>query len=115
VLQATLPALLAQLPGKVTAQWPAGERFVRAFAHGTLAVEVYAPVGADPQTPHAQDELYIVATGHGTFECAGERHAFAPGSAFFVPAGADHRFTDFSPDFATWVVFYGPPGGESPP
>jgi hypothetical protein len=22
------------------------------------------------------------------------------------------RFEDFSDDFATWVIFYGPPGGE---
>lgn len=115
MLQATLAALLARLPGKVTAQWPDGERFARAFAHGTMSVEVYAPVGVDPQAPHAQDELYLVVAGHGTFVCAGERHAFGPGSAFFVPAGAEHRFEDFSADFVTWVVFYGPPGGERTP
>jgi hypothetical protein len=31
----------------------------------------------------------------------------------FVPAGHEHRFEDFTPDFATWVIFYGPDGGES--
>jgi hypothetical protein len=31
---------------------------------------------------------------------------------FFVPAGVAHRFERFSPDFATWVVFWGPHGGE---
>jgi uncharacterized protein YjlB len=30
----------------------------------------------------------------------------------FVPAGTTHRFEDFSADFATWVVFWGPQGGE---
>jgi hypothetical protein len=30
------------------------------------------------------------------------------------PAGAVHRFENFSNDFVTWVVFYGPQGGESP-
>jgi hypothetical protein len=24
----------------------------------------------------------------------------------------EHRFEDFTEDFATWVVFYGPEGGE---
>ncbi len=111
-LRAALADLVAQLPGPSTPQWPDGERFVRALAHGTMSVEVYAPVGHDPQTPHAHDELYIVAAGHGEFVCDGERHAFAPGSAFFVPAGAAHRFERFTADFVTWVVFYGPAGGE---
>ena len=30
----------------------------------------------------------------------------------FVPAGVEHRFDDFSDDFAAWVVFFGPKGGE---
>jgi hypothetical protein len=30
----------------------------------------------------------------------------------FVPAGMDHRFVNFSGDFAAWVIFYGPAGGE---
>jgi len=30
----------------------------------------------------------------------------------FVPAGVEHRFENFSDDFATWVIFYGPEGGE---
>jgi hypothetical protein len=32
----------------------------------------------------------------------------------FVPAGQIHRFENFSSDFAVWVVFYGPEGGEPP-
>ena len=32
----------------------------------------------------------------------------------WVPAGAEHRFEDFSDDLAVWVVFYGPEGGETP-
>ena len=42
----------------------------------------------------------------------GERHRFSAGTAFFVPAGAVHRFENFLPDFSTWVVFWGPRGGE---
>ena len=30
----------------------------------------------------------------------------------FVEAGVDHRFVDFSDDFETWVIFWGPDGGE---
>jgi mannose-6-phosphate isomerase-like protein (cupin superfamily) len=77
-----------------------------------MSVELYAPVGSDPQAPHAQDELYFVQSGRGVFEVDGARHAFAPGDCLFVRAGVPHRFVEFTPDFATWVVFWGPPGGE---
>jgi mannose-6-phosphate isomerase-like protein (cupin superfamily) len=54
-----------------------------------------------------------VHTGSGVFLCGDERIEFAPGDALFVPAYAEHRFAEFSEDFAAWVVFYGPQGGES--
>ena len=90
-----------------------GKRFVETFAHGSLVVELYAPRGLDPQTPHARDELYVVVAGRGTFECDGERFAFATGDALFARAGAVHRFVDFSDDLAVWVMFYGAEGGEA--
>jgi mannose-6-phosphate isomerase-like protein (cupin superfamily) len=40
------------------------------------------------------------------------RETFGPGDFLFAPAGVEHRFEDFSKDFATWVLFYGPEGGE---
>ncbi len=78
-----------------------------------MEVEVYAPRGHDPQTPHTRDEVYIVFSSTGTFMRDGERVPFGPGDFLFVPAGMDHRFEDFSDDFVTWVLFYGPEGGES--
>ncbi len=98
---------LHQLPG------PAGERFAVLMQHGSMKVEVYAPQGSDFQQPHTQDELYFVQSGHGEFLNGDARLPFQPGDAFFVPAGQVHRFENFSNDFATWVVFYGPEGGES--
>jgi mannose-6-phosphate isomerase-like protein (cupin superfamily) len=89
--------------------------FVELFRHGTLAVEYYAPEGVDRQQPHTRDEVYVVAAGTGTFVNGGRRHPFEPGQVLFVPAGATHRFEDFSADFATWVFFYGPEGGETGP
>ena len=88
------------------------ERWAVAFAHGTLELGLYAPRGQDPQTPHEQDEVYIVMQGQGTFVVGDERHEFGPGDTLFVPAGAVHRFEGFTPDLALWVVFYGPKGGE---
>lgn len=104
--------LLAQLPGPVSEAWPAGERFVQALAHGTMSVELYAPVGHDPQTPHSQDELYFPISGQATLRIGTATHLAVAGSVFFVPAGVDHRFETFTGDFSTWVVFWGPKGGE---
>lgn len=86
--------------------------FVLLFRHGTLEVEFYRPEGVDRQTPHARDEVYVVVSGSGTFVSGGTRRPFEPGEVLFVPAGVEHRFEDFTPDFATWVFFYGPEGGE---
>jgi mannose-6-phosphate isomerase-like protein (cupin superfamily) len=80
--------------------------------HGSMRVGLYAPKGKDDQSPHTQDELYIIASGSGWFVKGEERIAFAPQDVLFVEAGAEHRFEDFSADFATWVVFWGPEGGE---
>ena len=89
-----------------------GKRFFVGMAHGSMTVELYKPIGRDPQAPHTQDELYFVVTGRGTFFKDGERRPFGPGDVIFVEAGLEHRFEDFSEDFETWVVFWGPQGGE---
>jgi mannose-6-phosphate isomerase-like protein (cupin superfamily) len=94
------------------ARLPGGERFVTAFTHGTLEVELYAPRATDPQTPHRRDEVYIVVSGHGQFVADGKRSEFGAGDFLFVEAGVDHRFENFSDDLAVWVLFYGPDGGE---
>ena len=87
-------------------------RFAYPIRHGSMRVGIYAPAGTDGQAPHEQDELYIVASGSGTFVKKGERRPFKAGDAIFVEAHAPHRFEDFSEDFATWVIFWGPKGGE---
>lgn len=90
-----------------------GERFREVFRHGSLQVEIYAPQGHDPQTPHDRDEIYVVIAGRGVFVVGGERCAFQAGDFLFAPAGVPHRFDDFTAELAVWVFFYGPSGGES--
>src|SRR3954465_9743389 len=89
-----------------------GKRFAELFTHGTLAIEFYAPRGNDPQKPHTRDEGYIIAHGSGEFVYQGERVRFVAGDFLFAAAGQPHRFENFSDDFSTWVIFYGPEGGE---
>ncbi len=96
---------------------PPGARSAELMKHGSMKLRFYQPKGVDPQTPHDQDEIYIVQSGSctvvsGPAEEKLERRAVGPGDAIFVPANHVHRFLDFSADFAVWVVFWGPPGGE---
>lgn len=107
------PPLAAALAAAKQAPIPPGRRSALLMEHGSMTLRWYAPRGRDEQTPHDQDEIYIVVSGRGTFSCAGARTAFGPGDALFAPAGAEHRFEDFTDDFGTWVVFYGPKGGEA--
>jgi mannose-6-phosphate isomerase-like protein (cupin superfamily) len=86
--------------------------FTEVFKHGTLSVEFYKPDKADIQQPHDRDEIYVIATGSGTFNNGGMLWTFKPGDFLFVPAGVEHRFEKFTEDFSTWVFFYGPTGGE---
>jgi mannose-6-phosphate isomerase-like protein (cupin superfamily) len=91
----------------------AGKEFVELFHHGSLAVEFYRPKKVDRQQPHTRDEVYVVASGSGFFNCGGRRQPFQAGEVLFAAAGVEHRFEEFSDDFATWVFFYGPEGGEA--
>jgi len=88
-------------------------RFFVGLRNGTMQVELYKPQEKDLQTPHLQDELYIVLSGSGTFSKAGVVKPFQGGDVIFVEAHAEHRFETFSEDFETWVIFWGPVGGET--
>jgi mannose-6-phosphate isomerase-like protein (cupin superfamily) len=82
--------------------------------NGSMRIEYFAPKGSDMQQPHRQDELYVIASGSSQFFREGEMISCTEGDVLFVPAGMEHRFINFTGDFATWVIFYGPDGGELP-
>jgi mannose-6-phosphate isomerase-like protein (cupin superfamily) len=70
------------------------------------------PHKIDSRAPHDQDEIYVILSGSGFFVHDGIRQPFEPGELLFVAAGVPHHFEDFTDDFATWAIFYGPEGGE---
>lgn len=93
---------------------PAGNLAIPIFDHGSLVAELYAPRHHDPQTPHTRDEIYVVAKGAAVLVTGTERRPAPTGTFLFVAAGHPHHFEEISPDFAVWVMFYGPEGGELP-
>jgi mannose-6-phosphate isomerase-like protein (cupin superfamily) len=79
---------------------------------GSLNLKLSLPVRPNEQSPHTQDEIYVIIRGRGVLLHDGKRDAFEPGDVMFVAAGTEHRFEDFTDDLAVWVVFFGPQGGE---
>jgi mannose-6-phosphate isomerase-like protein (cupin superfamily) len=70
--------------------------------------------GTDDQSPHTEDEIYVVITGRAVIEAESGQAAVSSGSVIFVPAGETHRFTNVTEDLALLVVF-GPAEGSREP
>lgn len=59
----------------------------------------------DPQSPHTEDELYIVMSGRARIIVGDEEAPVGPGSVVFVAANAPHRFVDITERLVLIVVF----------
>jgi quercetin dioxygenase-like cupin family protein len=64
------------------------------------------PAGStDRQTPHPEDEVYVVLDGLGVFTVEGADRTVQRGSVLYVKAGVDHRFHSISEDLSVLVFF----------
>jgi mannose-6-phosphate isomerase-like protein (cupin superfamily) len=81
--------------------------WVEHFAEPALSVGTYCiPAGGtDDQSPHTEDEIYIVTAGRARIATPGGTTDVGPSSVIFVPAGEEHRFTDVTEDLALLVIF----------
>jgi mannose-6-phosphate isomerase-like protein (cupin superfamily) len=80
-----------------------------------LSVGTYSiPAGGqDDQSPHTEDEIYVVRSGRATLVTDAGSAWIEPGSVIYVPAGEQHRFTDVTKDLALIVIFAPPYGARS--
>ncbi|GIG59066.1 hypothetical protein Lfu02_34380 [Longispora fulva] len=69
--------------------------------------------GHDDQSPHREDEIYVVTAGRARIVTSNGEADLGPGSVVFVPAGEEHRFTDVTEDLALLVVFAPPYSGSA--
>ncbi len=70
--------------------------------------------GLDDQSPHTEDEIYVVRSGRATLKTDSGTAEVGPGSVIFVPAGEQHQFTDVIEDLTLLVVFAPPYGSRAP-
>jgi mannose-6-phosphate isomerase-like protein (cupin superfamily) len=84
-----------------------GARWTEQFRVPDLSVGTYCirAGGTDGQSPHTEDEIYVVTSGRAVLESGGERARVGPGAVIYVPAGEVHRFTDIAEDLALLVLF----------
>lgn len=82
----------------------------------TLSAGRYViPAGApDLQSPHTEDEVYVVLRGRGRFTGGTTTVDVGPGSVIFVPALEEHRFHDVTEDLEGVVVFAPAEGSLAP-
>jgi mannose-6-phosphate isomerase-like protein (cupin superfamily) len=90
-----------------------GERYTEVLRSGALSAGVYrlAAGATDDQSPHGEDEVYVVTAGAADIEVDGQRTAVRPGSVAYVPSRVPHRFVDITDDFEVAVVFAPPESG----
>jgi mannose-6-phosphate isomerase-like protein (cupin superfamily) len=88
-------------PGKDPNHW------VEHFRVDDLSVGTYSirAGGIDDQTPHTEDEIYVVTSGRARIETPESSADVGPGSVIFVPANEEHRFVDVAEDLAVLVLF----------
>ncbi len=111
-MKISLAEFLAKLPLPATDKWPHGVWDIPAFTDGALSLLLFAPKTQDYQTPHSQDELYVIVRGKGMLILEEQEIEFEMGDVLYVPAGKGHRFTEFGDDLMTWVVLWGPHRAE---
>lgn len=84
-----------------------GKSYLEFLRHPSMSVGLYElpAEGADPQQPHAEDEIYYVVCGRAQIHVDGEDRPVGPGSIIFVAAGVEHRFHSIEEDLSILVVF----------
>ena len=73
----------------------------------SMGLYVLPAGGADPQSPHTEDEVYYVVSGRAQMLVAEENRDVQAGSIVYVPKNVAHRFHSIEEDL-TVLVFFAP-------
>jgi mannose-6-phosphate isomerase-like protein (cupin superfamily) len=104
---ASLEAALAE------ARRRSGKLYLEFLRRASMSCGLYVldPGAADPQGPHAEDEVYLVLSGRAAITAAGVTRQVGPGSVVFVAATVPHRFHDITERLSV-LVFFAPAESE---
>jgi mannose-6-phosphate isomerase-like protein (cupin superfamily) len=84
-----------------------GELYLEFLRRDSLSCGLYVlePGADDPQTPHQEDEVYVVLAGRARLTVAGRDQPVGPGSVVFVARTVPHRFADVTERLSVLVLF----------
>ena len=84
-----------------------GELYLEFLRRDSLSCGLYVlePGADDPQTPHQEDEVYVVLAGWARLTVAGRDQPVGPGSVVFVARTVPHRFADVTERLSVLVLF----------
>jgi mannose-6-phosphate isomerase-like protein (cupin superfamily) len=89
--------------------------YVQHLTVADLSVGTYSiPAGGvDDQSPHTEDEIYVVTAGRARLVTDSGEAPLRPGDVVYVPAYEGHRFVDVTEDLALLVLFAPPYGSRA--
>lgn len=73
----------------------------------SMGLYVLPAGGADPQSPHTEDEVYYVVSGRAQIRVADEHRPVQAGSVVYVAKNVEHRFHSIEAEL-TVIVFFAP-------
>jgi mannose-6-phosphate isomerase-like protein (cupin superfamily) len=93
--------------GEFTSPGTSPNHWVERFRVPDLSVGTYSiPAGGiDDQTPHQEDEIYVVTGGRAVLTTGSGAAEITTGSVIYVPAGESHTFTNIAEDLTLLVIF----------
>lgn len=101
---------LEHLAELLSRQQATARPYLEFLRSGAMSVGLYVlDAGAeDRQSPHAEDEMYVVMAGRSRFTAGTETRDVVPGDVIYVPARVVHRFHDII-DGLHLIVVFAPP------
>jgi len=103
-----------ELEREIESQQLSGRPYREFLRVPALSCGIYTlPKGAkDLQSPHDEDEVYLVVRGKGRVRVGGEERRIGPGSLLYVRATSEHSFFEIENE-VTLLVFFAS-GGPTP-
>lgn len=102
------------LPALIAEHLRSPERYRELLRVPSMSLGLYKlPAGGqDPQSPHAEDEVYYTLRGRAAIRIGALDHPVAAGSLHFVAREVEHRFHSIAEDLLL-LVFFAPAEGST--
>ena len=100
-------SLAFELSGLIEKQSRRARPYLKFIDVSTLSMGLYAlPAGGvDKQSPHEEDEIYVISEGRAVLDVEGENFPAKPGTILFVKARKAHHFHSIEEDLKVLVFF----------